>query len=100
MRKEYDTNSWNAGYQAMESLTFVSFHLGHVVMMLFLKLQILRKAGYCSTFVCVSQAYHLNFFLLQLFDYIVDNDSSSALQKLLNFRYQKTKPNGQQNSEL
>ena len=35
-------------------------------MLLFLKLQILCKAGYSSTFACVSQAYHLNFFLLLL----------------------------------
>ena len=63
--------------------------------MLFLKLQILCKAGYCSTFVCVSQAYHLNFFLLQLFGYIGYKDTRSSIQKLMNFRYQKTKPNGQ-----
>ena len=50
-----------------ENMTFVSFHSGHVVMMLFLKLQILCKAGYCSTFVCVSKAYNFNFFLLQFF---------------------------------
>ena len=36
-------------------------------MLLFLKLQILCKAGYSSTFVCVSQAYHLNLFLFQFF---------------------------------
>ena len=70
-------------------MTFVSFHLGHVVMMLFLKLQILRKAGYCSTFVCASQAYHVNFFLLQLFGYIGYKNTRSSIQKLLNFRYQK-----------
>ena len=78
-----------------ENMTFVSFHSGHVVMMLFLKLQILCKAGYSSTFVCVSQAYHLNFFLLQLFGYIGYKDTRSSIQKLLNFRYQKNKPNGQ-----
>ena len=89
MREEYDTSSWNAGYQAMESMTFVSFHLGHIVMMLFLKLQILRKAGYFSTFVCISQAYHVNFFLLQLFGYIGYKNTRSSLQRLLNFRYQK-----------
>ena len=50
-----------------ENMTFVSFHSGHVVMMLFLKLQILCKAWYCSTLVCVSKAYNLNFFLLQFF---------------------------------
>ena len=78
-----------------ENMTFVSFHSGHVVMMLFLKLQILCKAGYSSTFVCVSKAYHLNFFLLQLFGYIGYKDTRSSIQKLMNFRYQKTKPNGQ-----
>ena len=61
----------------------------------FLKLQILCKAGYSSTFVCVSQAYHLNLFLLQLFGYIGYKDTRSSIQKLMNFRYQKTKPNGQ-----
>ena len=74
-----------------ENMTFVSFHSGHVVMMLFLKLQILCKAGYCSTFVCVSKAYHLSFFLLQLFGYIGYKDTRSSIQKLINFRYQKTK---------
>ena len=70
-------------------MTFVSFHSGHVVMMLFLKLQILCKAGYCSTFVCVSKAYNLNFFLLQLFGYIGHKDTRSSIQKLMNFRYKK-----------
>ena len=53
------------------------------------------QSRYWSTFVCVSKAYNLNFFFFNFFGYIGYKDTRSSIKKLMNFRYQKTKPNGQ-----
>ena len=46
--------------------------------------------------LCVCQKHIIStFFFFNFFGYIGYKDTRSSIQKLMNFRYQKTKPNGQ-----